>query len=156
MRRISRWALLGARADANIPALLRKGALEALGGQLDIERDISPTRKYGVRVPLRVNGAVHYVLSVVEFGKGPPRIDRGQTWQLRILSGRLRISDRIYRTEAYICPSRRLGFLVLSLPKTFQPVWQRPWEMRRMIVSRIPRSSSRSCVLIRRMARRTS
>ena len=63
--------------DAEIPALLRKGALGAPGGHLDLERDISTIPKRSVRVPLRVNEMGHYVLSVVEFGKGPPRSDRG-------------------------------------------------------------------------------
>ena len=41
--------------DAEIPALLRKGAPEALGAQHDFERDILTNRKHGVRVLLRVN-----------------------------------------------------------------------------------------------------
>ena len=44
--------------EADIAALLRKGALEALGGHLDFLRD----------VPLMVHEMGHYVLSVVAFG----------------------------------------------------------------------------------------
>ena len=61
---------------AEIPALLRKGALDALGDPLDFEKDaLSPTR-HGVMAPLQVNEAGDYILSVVEFGTGPPRSDR--------------------------------------------------------------------------------
>ena len=40
---------------ADTPAPLRRGALEALGGQPDFERDMLTIRKHGVRDPLRVN-----------------------------------------------------------------------------------------------------
>ena len=63
--------------DADIPALLREGALEALGGQLDFEHDSVTLRKHGVEVPLGVNEMGHYVLSVAQCGKGPPCVDRG-------------------------------------------------------------------------------
>ena len=63
--------------DADIPAFLRKGAWGALGGQCDFERDILTIRIHGARVPLRVNEMGDYVLSVVEFGQGPPRLDPG-------------------------------------------------------------------------------
>ena len=57
--------------DAYIPALLRKGALEALGAQLDFEKDTLSLLRHGVRVLLRVNAVGHYIASVVEFGRGP-------------------------------------------------------------------------------------
>ena len=44
----------------DISALLRKGALKALGGQPDFPRD----------VPLKVNNIGRYILSVVAFGEG--------------------------------------------------------------------------------------
>ena len=68
-------ALAGFAPDADIPAFLRKGALEALGGQLEFEHDILTVRKRGVLAPLRVNAMGHYVLRVVEFSKRPPCSD---------------------------------------------------------------------------------
>ena len=44
--------------EADIPALLRKGALEALGGQLDFERDIMTIRKHGVNAPPSVKWGI--------------------------------------------------------------------------------------------------
>ena len=63
--------------DADIPAVLREGALEALGGQLDFERDALSFRTHGMNDPLNANEMGHYVLRVVEFDKGPPRWGRG-------------------------------------------------------------------------------
>ena len=40
---------------ADIPAFLRRGASGALGGQLDVSRDILTLRKQGVDIPPRVN-----------------------------------------------------------------------------------------------------
>ena len=57
--------------EAEGPALLCKGALEASGGQLDFERDILTIREHGVDVPLSANEMGHYILSVVALGKGP-------------------------------------------------------------------------------------
>ena len=67
---------------AETPALLCKGALEALGAQLDFEKDTLSPLRHGVRVPLRVNAMGHYIVSVVEFGPG-------RMWRPRISSGRL-------------------------------------------------------------------
>ena len=63
--------------EADIPAFLRKGALEAPGGQLDSGRDALTIRNHGVSRPLKVNEMGLYVLSVVAFGKGPLCVDRG-------------------------------------------------------------------------------
>ena len=59
---------------AEIPALLGAGAPEAqgaLGAQLDFEEDALSLSRHGVRVPFRINAMGHYVVSVVEFGRGP-------------------------------------------------------------------------------------
>ena len=45
--------------EAEIPASLCKGALEALGGQLEAPRDILTRRKRGVDMPLKVNRMGH-------------------------------------------------------------------------------------------------
>ena len=55
---------------AEIPALLGKGASEALGAQLGFEEDTLSLLRRGVRVPPRVNAMGHYIISVVEFGRG--------------------------------------------------------------------------------------
>ena len=65
--------------DADIPALLRKGALEAPSGQLDFARNTLTLGTRGIETPLKVNATGHYILSVVNFGAvsskggaGPP------------------------------------------------------------------------------------
>ena len=59
--------------EADMPALLRKGAVEALGGQLDFSRDALALRKKGVAIPLRVSRKGRYTLSVVDFAKDASR-----------------------------------------------------------------------------------
>ena len=56
--------------EADIPALLREGAVEALGRPPDFSRDVSTLIK-------RVNRMGHYILFVVDFGKDPSRCGRG-------------------------------------------------------------------------------
>ena len=53
--------------DADIPALLCKGALEALAGQLDFARNTRTLGSRGIAIPLKVNAMGHYILSVVDF-----------------------------------------------------------------------------------------
>ena len=73
-------AFAGFVLDSDIPALLRRGVLGSLGAQLDFERDILSIRTHGVNVPLNVNEMGRYVLSTVEFGKGPPYWARVPVW----------------------------------------------------------------------------
>ena len=54
----------------------RKGALEELGGHLDVARDALTIRGRGVDIPLKVNEMGRHVLSVVSLGEGPLRVDR--------------------------------------------------------------------------------
>ena len=77
-RRIGRASARLLFLDADIPALLRKRALEALGGQLESERDISTIRQHGVDIPRQVNEIEYNVLTVVAFAKGPSRVDRSR------------------------------------------------------------------------------
>ena len=59
--------------DADIPTLLRKGALEVLEGQPDYTRGISTLRKQRVGIfPKEINMG-RLILSVVDFGADPPR-----------------------------------------------------------------------------------
>ena len=59
--------------EAEIPALLREGAMEALGGQLDFLRGSFNLPRQGVQKRLGVDRVGHYILSVVDFRKDPPR-----------------------------------------------------------------------------------
>ena len=63
--------------EADSPAVLRKGALGALGGQLDFACDALPHRNQGAEIPLKVNRLGHPVLPVVAFGCGPRRVGGG-------------------------------------------------------------------------------
>ena len=45
--------------DAEVPALLRKGALEALGAQLDFAKDTRLLERRGICVPLGLNAMGH-------------------------------------------------------------------------------------------------
>ena len=55
--------------DAVLPAPLRRGALEAPGGQLDSSRDMLTLLKQGVGAPLRVNRMGRDIPSAVDFAK---------------------------------------------------------------------------------------
>ena len=63
----SREKFTASAAEADISALLRKGALVGFGGQPDCSRDISSCRKQGVASPLKVHQVGHYVLRAVAF-----------------------------------------------------------------------------------------
>ena len=59
--------------EAEIPALLCKGALEALGARLDFAKDALLLERRSTCVPLGLNAMGHYILSVAEFGTGRPK-----------------------------------------------------------------------------------
>ena len=59
--------------EADIPALLRKGAMEAIGGQLDFLHGSFNLRRRGAQIPPRVNRAGRCILSEVDFRRGPSR-----------------------------------------------------------------------------------
>ena len=46
---------------AHVPALLRKGALEALGARLDLPRNVLTLNNLGVDASLKVDGMGHYI-----------------------------------------------------------------------------------------------
>ena len=58
--------------DADIRSLLREGALEALGGQLDSCCDVVSLRKQGVDLSLELSHVGRHILSVVAFEDGRP------------------------------------------------------------------------------------
>ena len=55
--------------DADISTLLRKGALEELGGRLDVRRNALTLVGFRVDVPLKVGGVGHHALLAVSLGK---------------------------------------------------------------------------------------
>ena len=55
-------------SEAGMPALMRKGALEAPGGHLEFPRSISTLRMQGVDILLRVNRMGRFFLSAVAIG----------------------------------------------------------------------------------------
>ena len=59
--------------DADIPTLLRKGALEVLEGQLDYTRGISTLHKQRAGITPKENNMGRLILSAVGFGADPPR-----------------------------------------------------------------------------------
>ena len=72
-----RGTLTACVPEAAVPALLRKGAREALGGRLDFARGVLAIWIRGVEIPLEVNEMGHYLLSVFALGNGPSCVDRG-------------------------------------------------------------------------------
>ena len=63
--------------DADVPALLRRGALEVLGRQLALSRDLVTLAREGVRAPLSINREGRYIPSAFDFGEDPTRHARG-------------------------------------------------------------------------------
>ena len=100
--------------------LLRKGALEALGRQLDFCRNFLTLNKMGVDVRLRVNGAGYYVLSVAPFGGGGAKHrDAGRRNRFRVSGGpRLGVTCRSpqWRFALSLCGGR---FAPVRLPQNF-------------------------------------
>ena len=56
--------------EADIPALLRKGALEALGGKEESPRNAPTLGRLGAEAPVTVGGKSHYVLNAASFLRG--------------------------------------------------------------------------------------
>ena len=70
-------SLAALAAEADIPALLRKGPSEALGSQSGLSCDVLTLRRQRAGILLKVNRMGHSVLSVGAMGDGPPRLGRG-------------------------------------------------------------------------------
>ena len=62
---------------SNAPTLLRRGELEARGGQSDFTCDVLSCRKQGVDIPLEVNHLGLYVVSAATLGDGSSRSGSG-------------------------------------------------------------------------------
>ena len=72
-RRGDQGAFTSFTIGTDVPAFLRKGALEALGGRLDLSRDLWTLLKQGVTTLLRVNRMGRYFLSAVDFREDASR-----------------------------------------------------------------------------------
>ena len=99
--------------DKDILALLRKGATEALGGQLDLLRGSFVLRRQGVKIPLMVNLVGQNILGVVDFRKDPSRSAPGVLRHRRrrpIWFSRLRIC----LMEVFTYPTRRTACIILK------------------------------------------
>ena len=59
--------------EADIPALLRKGAMESPAGQLDFLHGPLNLHRRLAQKPLGGNRVGHYILSVVDFREDPSR-----------------------------------------------------------------------------------
>ena len=124
--------------DADIAEFLRKGALEALGGQLDFLRDLFTLRKHGVTIPARVNGAGRYLLGAVVFLADAPRRVRGPCG----FALRLRTNARVSLIDDFMCPTRRMARISLNPFARSRPVGRLPWGMRRTVALRTPKRLS--------------
>lgn len=71
-----RGELAASVTDAGIPAILRKGAVEALGGQSQVARDMLTLRNQGADIPPKVNQTGRNILNAVAVGEGRPRSGR--------------------------------------------------------------------------------
>ena len=63
--------------EPGIPASRRKGALEAVGGQLDVRRKILTSRKKGARIPAKLKNVGHYVLRAASLGRENSKSKKG-------------------------------------------------------------------------------
>ena len=65
---------------ADIPALLRNGALGLLGGELDFAPTCLHLGELSLGIPLKANAPGHFVLSAISFDFGNARLaSRGTT-----------------------------------------------------------------------------
>ena len=96
--------------ETDIPASLREGTSESLGGELDSASDVLTLRNRGLGILSAALLTGHYLLSDAAFGDGPsPYWEGGQSWRPRFLSGPAWVNARIYPTAAWICPFLRVG-----------------------------------------------
>ena len=124
--------------EADVAALLRAGALEALGGQLDSARDALTIRNYGVDILLKVNEMGRYVLSVISPRDGPSCADRGPEWAASYFYRRSWESVPICRAQAYVCPFRGMVCILSNVHSSSRPARLRPRVMPVMKVRLIP------------------
>ena len=64
--------------ETDIPALLRKGATEKLGGQLDFPRDVLTLLRQGVSISEKVGRMEHYTPSAVDCEEDTSRQTKGR------------------------------------------------------------------------------
>ena len=101
--------------DAETPALLRKGALEALGDPLDFDKDTLSLLRHGVSAQ-RTLMPWSIILSL------RPSLATGRILRPRTSSGRFWRSGQICLMEDCICHSWKAGSFVSRLLGIFRPV----------------------------------
>ena len=119
--------------EVDLPALLREGASEALGRQLDSSRNISTLRKQGVDIRPRANRMGRYFLSAVTCGRERSGGKRGPAFSASCFEGAF---------ANYALPVKRMTFIFFNPRKPFQLVRRLHWGALWMHVCRTPRRLS--------------
>ena len=125
--------------EADIPAFSRKGALEALGGDLDFSRDISTLLKQRAEILLRVSRTGHYISRGVDTRLGRTGTLKGARFRPHLLNGPSGNIARIYPMADDAFPMRRMASTALCPRILPRPVRQLHWGMLRIDVCRAPR-----------------
>ena len=105
--------------DAEIPALLCKGALEALGAQLDFANDTMWLGRHGICVPLGLNAMGHYVMSEAEFDTGRPKRTRDPSFPASYFEWSLMDKRPDLSDGGLHLPLKESGLLRFATPKKF-------------------------------------
>ena len=104
---------------AAVPALFRKGAMEALGGRLASSRDALVLRKQGATMPLRVNRMRRYILTVADFGQDASRKVRGPAASARNSEWALISKRLVFPNGGLHLPHSEAGLHRFDPPRTF-------------------------------------
>ena len=88
--------------DADIPALLRKGASAALAGQSDFARNTLTLGPRGIEIPLKVNAMGHYILSVADFPAALASLGAESHFLHLFWNGALLVNVRIWSMEVFV------------------------------------------------------
>ena len=127
--------------DAEIPALLRKGALEALGAQLDFAKDTLLLERHGICVPLGLNAMGHYIMSVAEFGRGGTKRTRGPQFSASYFEWPLMDQRPDLSDGGLHLPMKESGLLRFSTPRSLRHAQQSHFEKHKTRMSRIRKRS---------------
>ena len=121
--------------------MLRKGALDALGAQLDFAKDALLLERRGVCVPLGLNAMGHCIMSVAEFGRGGTKRARDPQFSATYF-GRPLIDQRPDLSDGGLhFPLKDSGFLRSATPQKFAARTAVPSGKRKMRAFRIRKRS---------------
>ena len=93
--------------------------MEALGAQLDFAKATLWLERRGICVPLGLNAMGHYVMSVVEFGKGRPKRTRDPQFSASYFEWSLMDKRPVFSDGGLHFPLKESGLLRFSTPKKF-------------------------------------